>query len=168
MNGHWEEKDWDAHSDDPAQCPDERDQDERDQYQTDKIVVDRSYPNGYIGDERQAQPGEHAKQGESQMTKHMELTKSDDLNGTSLQGHCQTTYDELVEQLGEPHRTDGTDKTTTEWCFRLGVTVFTVYDWKTPTRPEGIYMWHIGGADARAVEAFERASGLSAKRGPTF
>lgn len=71
--------------------------------------------------------------------------KTDDWIGTSLEGYITITYKELVDELGEPHETDG-DKSTVEWAFKTaeGV-VFTIYDYKTYATPKGVYEWHIGG-----------------------
>jgi hypothetical protein len=78
----------------------------------------------------------------------------------SLKGYCATTYSDLVSLLGLPHKRCS-DKTTVEWAFRCNNgTIFTVYDWKQPSTPTGLYRWHIGGTDS-ALEAFTRHTGLS-------
>lgn len=70
---------------------------------------------------------------------------------SSLLGYVPTTYDRLVERLGEPTFT-GDDKTTVEWliAFEDGK-VATVYDWKTYDTPMRAYDWHIGGHDDAVV-----------------
>ena len=64
-----------------------------------------------------------------------------------------TTYDTLVEKLGEP-LTDfsGDGKVTCEWVIEFpDDTVGTIYDWKTGETPIKEYNWHIGGKDGKAV-----------------
>lgn len=95
------------------------------------------------------------------------------INGTSLKGYVETTYDELVEKFGEPTITDG-DKTTVEWNLVFecdadngslgedGNTEYvtaTIYDWKTSNTPMSEYDWHIGGFSEEAIEAVESALG---------
>ena len=75
------------------------------------------------------------------------------INGTSLQGYVEIKVSELIATFGEPHMTYG-DKTTMEWAFKTsdGV-VFTIYDYKEDVTPKGVYAWHIGGCDRKAVTA---------------
>lgn len=74
------------------------------------------------------------------------------LNGTTLCGYVETTYDNIVEHLGEPIRTNG-DKTNAEWAveFEDGF-VASIYDWKLNNCPKGLYRWHIGGHKMLVVE----------------
>lgn len=86
----------------------------------------------------------------------MKFTKNADVNMTSLQGHVRTRYEDLVRIFGEPDYGpdyDPTDKVSCEWCLRFeDGTVATVYDWKVyGDTPRGLYDWHIGGHDERAV-----------------
>lgn len=76
----------------------------------------------------------------------------DCLNMSSLMGYVETTYDELIEMLGEPTFRGG-DKTTVEWAiqFEDGL-VATIYDWKTGATPQGRYDWHVGGHDRKVVD----------------
>jgi hypothetical protein len=77
-----------------------------------------------------------------------------------LKGYCNTTYDNLVVLLGQPHTRLG-DKTTVEWAFRCNNgTTFHVYDWKLTSTPQGSYDWHIGGSSSSALVAFHRFTGL--------
>ena len=74
------------------------------------------------------------------------------INGTCLQGYIKTTYDELVNVFGEPTTLRG-DKVNVEWTIKfLDGTVATIYDWKLSETPMGVYDWHIGGFNQRAVE----------------
>ena len=82
----------------------------------------------------------------------MKFTQADwtDANGTSLQGYVQAYYHQLVAVFGEPE--GGGDKTTVEWCLQFADgTVATIYDWKESETPMGLYRWHIGGRNDRAV-----------------
>lgn len=66
-------------------------------------------------------------------------------SGSCLQGYIETTYDNIVEHLGEPTRTFG-HKTNAEWAveFDDGL-VASLYDWKLNNLPTGLYRWHVGG-----------------------
>ena len=72
------------------------------------------------------------------------------VNGTSLQGHIEATYDD-----GEG------DKVHTEWALEFqneegDYITATIYDWKEEnpyTSRSGKYRWHIGGNSYEAVEA---------------
>lgn len=82
----------------------------------------------------------------------MKFTKDADVNMTSLQGYMEAYYHELVAVFGQPD--DAGDKTTAEWCLQFeDGTVATIYDWKEYETPMGLYRWHIGGRDHRAVAA---------------
>lgn len=85
------------------------------------------------------------------------------IEGTSLQGYIETTYEELVTALGEPTFTENElDKSTVEWDLTVTVKrpydeqvdyiVATIYDWKTAETPTEPYKWHIGGDDYDAVD----------------
>jgi hypothetical protein len=69
-----------------------------------------------------------------------EVDDSVNINGTSLMGTVRTTYDNLVEVLGEPTYTEANpyEKVACEW------TITEQYD------------WHIGGNDYQAVEIAEK------------
>ena len=96
----------------------------------------------------------------------MELTRvnhrDDDANGTSLAGHIDISYAELVERLGPSTETDGY-KVDAEWLLRFeDGTVATIYNYKTGRNylgsdglaVEDIRDWHIGGVyGSHAVEA---------------
>lgn len=94
----------------------------------------------------------------------MKITTTNDasinINGTSLQGYVRTTLAELESKLGQAE--EGFDKSTAEWSilFEDG-TVATIYDWKMPSTPLGLYNWHIGGHDPSVVDKVGEALGLS-------
>jgi len=72
--------------------------------------------------------------------------------GTSQVGQVLATYEQLAAALGSPHRTDGLDRCTTEWCIRSRAGILTVYDrsaWADGDgrRPRGAIWWDIGGHD---------------------
>ena len=82
----------------------------------------------------------------------MKFTQADweVVNGTSLQGYINATYDQLVERFGQPE--GGGDKTTVEWMLQFeDGTVATIYDWKVDETPTYMYNWHIGGKNKNAV-----------------
>jgi hypothetical protein len=80
-------------------------------------------------------------------------------NGTSLAGHVETTFAELVSVFGEP--IDGDDKTDAEWLveFEDG-TLATIYNYKDGinyngedgTPVEYITDWHVGGKNGNSVK----------------
>ena len=73
------------------------------------------------------------------------------INFTGLVGYVEATYEELVEELGEPS-TDF-DKSTAHWSVEdENGTVATIYDWKTYMTPVGVYSWHIGGHSMLALD----------------
>tara|TARA_R100000501_G_C2516074_1_gene45439 strand:- start:23 stop:382 length:360 start_codon:yes stop_codon:yes gene_type:complete len=93
------------------------------------------------------------------------------ISGTSLMGHVNATYAELVKAFGEPTEHDG-DKFTVAWNleFRIGRGEkgledienlrATVYDWKTMCTPFEGYDWHIGGDSPRVVRLVEHKLGF--------
>jgi hypothetical protein len=94
----------------------------------------------------------------------MKFTQTDwtEANGTHLQGYMEAYYHELVEVFGEPE--GGGDKTTVEWVLSFADgTVATIYDWKEYETPMGLYRWHIGGRNYKAVDRVTRAYKLGAK-----
>ena len=95
-----------------------------------------------------------------------EVDDTINLNGTSLQGTVQTSYDKLVEVLGEPTYTDADpyEKVNCEWNVDAKIEdqddffykPFSVYCWKVGSIPTDKYDWHIGGDDYEAVEIAEK------------
>lgn len=78
------------------------------------------------------------------------------LNGTHLQGYMTTTYDTLLEKLGEPR--EGVDKTNVEWHLQFeDGKVATIYDWKCLSIPQGLYDWHVGGHSQQVLDHLEEA-----------
>jgi len=69
---------------------------------------------------------------------------------TSLQGHIDITYSELVARLGPPPSQGDNFKTNAEWFVDRGGRRLYIYNWKNgPTyggKPvEEITRWNIGG-----------------------
>ena len=85
------------------------------------------------------------------MNKKIKVNTNDiNFNDTSLMGYVSTTYDKLVEVLGEPC-TDF-EKSTAHWNIQApDGTVATVYDWKEWSTPMNEYNWHIGGHSETAL-----------------
>ena len=78
-----------------------------------------------------------------------------DANMTSLCGYVTTTYADLVKAFGEP--LNGGDKTNSEWIIKFADgQVATIYDWKEPETPFGVYDWHIGGKDSSALTMLQK------------
>ena len=76
------------------------------------------------------------------------------VNGTHYVGEIPIYYHELIEIFGRPHSGPNADldKVTCEWRLQFqDGTVATIYDWKTDRTPMGMYDWHIGGHDDRAL-----------------
>jgi len=55
---------------------------------------------------------------------------------TSLKGYITATYNQLVEELGEPtfNTPSGDGKTQVEWVVEFENDYYTIYDWKTYDR----------------------------------
>ena len=84
---------------------------------------------------------------------------------TSLQGHIDISYKELVKIFGESDCWDDY-KTDAEWDIEFeDRTVATIYNYKTGKNylgeeglsKEEIRDWHIGGRNKRAVELVHKA-----------
>jgi len=79
-----------------------------------------------------------------------------EINGSSLKGYIETTYDKLKSVFGDPYYgpdADG-DKTTCEWVitFKDGKVV-TIYDYKAgEVTPTDLYDWHIGGNSPKVLD----------------
>lgn len=85
----------------------------------------------------------------------MNIQKTYNVTGTSLQDYVEATYDELVKVFGEPHigpNSDYKDKVTCEWNLMIDDTIVTIYDYKEDRTPMGNYQWHIGGFNGKAAE----------------
>lgn len=82
-------------------------------------------------------------------------------NGTCLQGYVQTTYDKLVELLGEPNRgQSGDGKVNCEWVLDIDGEPITIYDWKQEEIPKEEYGWHVGGLGVQALLDLKEALNL--------
>lgn len=94
------------------------------------------------------------------MNKKIKVNTNDiPYSGTCLQGYVVTTYDKIVEVLGEPI-TD-IEKSTAHWNIQApDGTVATIYDWKEWMTPVGEYEWHIGGHGPKALLLVEFILGL--------
>lgn len=73
-----------------------------------------------------------------------------DAHGTSLKGYIYTTYQGLVDSLGEPtYDTPSSDnKVQKEWQIKYKGDIFTIYDWKTydvEYTVNQLDKWNIGG-----------------------
>jgi hypothetical protein len=76
--------------------------------------------------------------------------RQSNINFTGLQGYVSTTYQELVDVLGEPE--GDFDKSTAHWTLETpDGTVATIYDYKNYITPQDEYDWHIGGHNDRAL-----------------
>jgi hypothetical protein len=88
-----------------------------------------------------------------------EVSEYVNMNMSSYKGVIKTTYDKLVEVLGEPTYTDANpnEKVNAEWNVEVddgeNFTKFSIYNWKTGSIPTEEYDWHIGGFDYDAVNA---------------
>ena len=79
---------------------------------------------------------------------------TNNINFTSLVGYVDATYEELAAVLGEAE--GDFDKSTAHWSIEdENGTVATIYDWKTYMTPVGVYSWHIGGHNKKALELVE-------------
>lgn len=82
------------------------------------------------------------------------------INGSSLRGHLDVSYDTLVAVFGEPHSDGDAYKVQAEWELEFeDGTVATIYDYKQGdayngpgqgTPPERVTDWHVGGFNADA------------------
>jgi hypothetical protein len=99
----------------------------------------------------------------------MKATRTNAIDGTSLQGEISTTKAQLIATFGAPNWETTFDpifhtgeKVTTEWAFVFeDGTLATIYDWKryeqgSPDLNE-VYSWHIGGFSPLAVERVTQA-----------
>lgn len=94
----------------------------------------------------------------------MTIKRTANINGTSLIGTIETTYNRLVEVFGEPCLNDppsAMEKVTTEWDLEFPCgTVATIYNWKnygTDPEPHENYYWHVGGYNHTAFALVSEA-----------
>lgn len=85
----------------------------------------------------------------------------EDTGGTCLQGHIDTTYENIVSVLGKQHHNGDDYKTDAEWNIKFeDGTIATLYNWKNGKNYcgeegcelEDIIEWNIGGHSPRAVD----------------
>tara|TARA_X000001388_G_scaffold54344_1_gene39903 strand:+ start:599 stop:889 length:291 start_codon:yes stop_codon:yes gene_type:complete len=88
------------------------------------------------------------------------MEKTNDIDGTHLQGYIHATYYQLLEAFGKPHDNGDGYKTDVEWAFKFADgTVATLYNWKNGKNYLGeegselkdMFTWNIGGRSERAV-----------------
>ena len=90
------------------------------------------------------------------------------VSGTSLKGHIEANYDDLVKVFGEPgymgDRDGFGDKVWTEWALEFenedgDMIISTIYDWKErspfDSREASKYRWHIGGNSGESAWAVQ-------------
>ena len=85
-----------------------------------------------------------------------------EIDGTSLQGYMDISYEEIFKKLGKPNMEGDPYKVDAEWGIKFHDTneVATIYNYKTGRRylgdegldVEDIRDWHIGGRDKSIVE----------------
>ena len=100
-----------------------------------------------------------------------ENSEAVNINMTSVQGKINTTYDKLVEVIGEPTMTDASpyEKVNAQSMLEFKVpfvdkdygddfdyVTATIYNWKDGYIPTEEYDWHIGGFDSEAVDCVEK------------
>ncbi|HEV7702313.1 MAG TPA: hypothetical protein VGO63_02635 [Candidatus Paceibacterota bacterium] len=104
------------------------------------------------------------------MKKFIEAKKKDTI-GSGFTGYMITTYEHLLECLGEPHDAtkegqwySGDWKVRAEWAFKSKhkkSTVITIYDYKEIVPVDKVTMWHVGSkGDTRRLEQFFKERGL--------
>lgn len=139
---------------------------------TDYIVEAKNYDeaimkiqNGdYISDDEY-----HAEDNYSILEKSSTITNAFDvemvshwgeIDGTSLQGYMDISYEELCKKLGKPNMEGDPYKVDAEWGIKFSDgTVATIYNYKTGRRylgdegldVEDIRDWHIGGHNKSIV-----------------
>lgn len=87
------------------------------------------------------------------------MNRTNNINGTSLQGYLECSYKNLIEVLGEPHMIGAAgDKVDVEWAYEIDGVVFTIYNWKNGKCYNGdagdfvenITSWNVGGRNKNA------------------
>ena len=97
--------------------------------------------------------------------KFKDVSETEEINGSCLQGYITCDYDTLVEVFGEPGDSDGY-KVDAEWCLKFeDGTIATIYNWKNGKNYCGsrgkpvkdITDWNIGGFNGKAKERVHEA-----------
>jgi len=102
------------------------------------------------------------------MTQYKLIDTDANPSGTSLKGHIEANYHDLVEVFGEPKfmgdRDGFSDKVWTEWSLEFeneegDMIISTIYDWKEQgpfvSREAAKYRWHIGGNSGESAWAVD-------------
>ena len=88
------------------------------------------------------------------------MEKTDNTDGTCLQGYIKASYEQLLKTFGKPHFNGDDLKTDVEWAFEFADgTIATLYNWKNGKNYCGdkglalndIYEWNVGGKSEKAV-----------------
>jgi hypothetical protein len=91
----------------------------------------------------------------------MGFTSDADVNWTSYKGSIETTFTDLCRVFGPPDEGPNAvdqDKVSCVWRLKFeDGTIASIYDWKTRATPFGLYDWHIGGHDIKAVDRIREA-----------
>lgn len=91
------------------------------------------------------------------MDKNITNALSYQAKGTSFVGYIETTYDELVDKLGEPnYGPSGDGKVNCEWVLNVNGDVCCIYDWKEKETPKDLYKWHVGGHSSRSLDYLKK------------
>lgn len=88
------------------------------------------------------------------MKKGYKNARQTETKGSGFIGYAICTYNDLVEQFGEPHDRlkDGPWKSfdwknQVEWAFKLPgekPTIVTIYDYKSLNHARAVEVWHVG------------------------
>jgi predicted dehydrogenase len=98
------------------------------------------------------------------MVKYKVNQKDTSVNGTSLKGYLETTYDRLVELFGEPKKGSADGKTTCEWLLEFeDGTVATIHDWKVESTPKNLYNWSVGGHSYKVLDLLANTTNLKTR-----
>lgn len=72
-------------------------------------------------------------------------------SGTSLMDIVAINYSQIVDVFGEPNIDSDQYKTFAEWHIYTPDGIATIYDYKSPWKPEINREWHIGGNDVSVL-----------------
>jgi|TARA_B110000977_G_C10936015_1_gene439026 hypothetical protein len=87
------------------------------------------------------------------------MNRTTNTSGTSLQGHIESSYGNMVYHLGTPNIISEDNKTDVEWGFKFSDgTIVTIYNYKDGKNYledkgkaiEDLTIWHIGGHSKKA------------------
>jgi len=91
----------------------------------------------------------------------LQLSTTNNVNGTSLKGEINCRFSTLVNAFGKPNDEYDDYKSDAAWRGKINGVVFTIYNWKNGKNYLGsqgkdvddITCWHIGGYNNDAVAA---------------